>query len=310
MSENPKISILLPVYNYPDLRPTIDSILSQTFSNFELLICDDGSTPKIDNIEYIDKRIKFYWNEHNLGLGGTLNKLLSNSNNSSKYFSTIEQDDIYRPYFVEQSISFLDNHDDYGMVSGLSEFWDGENVTYQFPGLLAKGNDYPDGKDMFLLNYLHQIKVAQTCMVVRKNIHKDKKLNFSTKYHSLSVDWDYILRFSLVSKIKGLNSIFVRQDRKRDRTSLTKDDFLANNTAKVLLKDFYLEFPHIIKKKDYKYALSTQLYTELGNLSFFSRMRSLLFQIIPLDPDRKRILNRLKKEIFHLIHLFINKEPV
>ncbi len=310
MYDNPIISVLLPVYNYPDLRPTIDSILSQSFSNFELLICDDGSESKIDDSVYVDERIKFYHNEHNIGLGGTLNKLLSCSDNGSKYFSTIEQDDIYRPYFLEKSISFLENHNDYGMVSGISEFWDGENVTYKFPGLLAKGHDYPNGKDMFLLNYLHQIKVAQTCMVVKKNIHQINNLHFSTKYHSLSVDWDYILRFSLVSKIKGLHTTFVRQDRKKNRSSLTKNDFLANNTAKKLLRDFYIKFPHIIKQYHYKYALSTQLYTELGNLSFFSRMRSFFFQIIPLDPDKKRIFNRLKKEICYLANTFMNKEKI
>ena len=300
----PDISVLLPLYNPVDVGPTIQSILNQSHKNFELLICDDAPNEKDFNLKFKDKRIKIYKNEKNIGLGGTLNRLLTLSNHESKYFSTIEQDDIYKPDFLSECIAFLDNNEEYGLVSGVSEFWDGDKVTYRFPGMIFQGYDYPQGEAMFLLNYREQIKVAQTCMVVRKSIHFQNNLTFSTKYHSLSVDWDYIMRFSLVSIMKGLNKTFVIQDRRLDRSSLTTKSDLVSKTARKLLLDFFQEFPHIINLTHYKYALATQYYRELGNYHFFDRMRLIFSEIMFLDPDKKRIIKRIIKELKKPIRIF------
>ena len=293
----PNISVLLPVYNYQNLSPTINSILSQSYNNFELLICDDGSTKRIKPPKINDKRIKYFRNKKNIGLGGTLNYLLTLTSKTSLYFCTIEQDDIYKSYYLENCYSFLNNNKNYGLVSGISEFWNGNKVTYRFPGILASGREYPIGREMFLINFLEQIKVAQTCMLVRKSVHINNNLNFSTKYPSLSMDWDYILRFSLISRIKGLHKTFVIQDRRVNRSSLTTKTVLMSLTARRLLRDFYDEFPKIITKRHYKYALATQLYRELGNYHFLSRIKFILFNIILLDPDKKRLIKRIKKEL-------------
>ena len=231
-TNEPLVSVLLPVYNFPNIEKTVNSILKQSYNNLELLICDDGSKikPVLDN--YSDKRIKYFKNKINIGLGPTLNRLIKLSDKSSKYFVTVEQDDHYKTYFIKESIFFLERNLDFGMVSGLSEFWDGERVTYMFPGMIAQGNDYPFFKEMFLLNYRKQIKVTQTCMVVRKDIHMKNNLIFSSNYKSLSVDWDYVLRFSLKSKIKGINKVFVRQDRRINRNSLTKKYLFSWNYGK------------------------------------------------------------------------------
>ncbi|MFL2983036.1 MAG: glycosyltransferase family 2 protein [Candidatus Neomarinimicrobiota bacterium] len=159
---------LLPVYNCHNLIPTLESILNQEYQNFELLICDDGSKKNFLNLEIQDKRVKIYKNEKNIGLGGTLNRLLTLSDKRSKYFSTIEQDDIYKPEFLGDCVTFLNNNANFGLVSGISEFWDGHKIAYRFPGILHQGIEYPFGKKMFLINYMEQIKVAQTCMLVRK----------------------------------------------------------------------------------------------------------------------------------------------
>ena len=301
MVNKPLVSVLLPVYNFPNIGKTVNSILSQTYKNIEFLICDDGSEKKLAYENFNDNRIKYFSNKSNKGLGATLNKLMGLSDKSSKYFITIEQDDLYKHHFIKDCIIFLEKNSDFGMVSGLSEFWDGKRVTYIFPGIIAHGYDYPLYKKMFLFNYRKQIKVTQTCMVVRKNIHLENNMMFSTKYKNLSVDWDYILRFSLKSKIKGINKVFVRQDRRDNRSSLTKKHFLAGNTVRTLLKDFYSEFPNIITRKDYQYALATQYYNELGHLQFLSRITHLICFIFPLDPDHNRSITRLKKEIKDVI---------
>ena len=83
-----------------------------------------------------------------------------------------EQDDFYYENRLALQVDFLDKNPDYGLVSGIAEFWSGEekNSTL-FPGLLVNNKQYPtDYKEMFLLNYKEQVKVVNTAMMFRKNM--------------------------------------------------------------------------------------------------------------------------------------------
>jgi len=153
---------------------------------------------------------------------------------------------------------------------------------------------------------MRQIKVSHTCMVVKKKVHENNRLIFSKKYPSLSVDWDYILRFSLVSKIGGIHYPLVTKDRTASRTSLTTKTKLKNKVSRQLLIDFYNEFSNIIKPSHYRYALATQLYIEMGSKRFFSRIFFLFNYIFPLDPNSKRKIKRLRKELNKLFRFFYN----
>ena len=86
--QNPLASVILPVYNGQEtVLLTIQSIIDQSFSNFELLVCDDASTDQSKDIlsKVNEPRITIYHNKSNLGLGGTLNKLISLTNKNSGY---------------------------------------------------------------------------------------------------------------------------------------------------------------------------------------------------------------------------------
>ena len=72
MTESPKVSVVIPLYNREKyVRSAVDSILSQTFSDFELLVIDDGSTDGSIAVvqSYSDPRIRFVRNNTNLGVG-------------------------------------------------------------------------------------------------------------------------------------------------------------------------------------------------------------------------------------------------
>ena len=77
----PRVSVLMPVYNTrPEhLREAVDSILTQTFTDFELLILNDGSTdPQVEEVvtSYSDPRVVYAVNERNLGISGSRNRLM------------------------------------------------------------------------------------------------------------------------------------------------------------------------------------------------------------------------------------------
>ena len=109
--KQPCLSIGLPIYNGEQFLPeTLDSILAQTFTDFELIICDNGSTDNTPKIcqEYAerDRRIRYYWNEKNIGAAPNYNRVFELS--KGKYFKWSAHDDLIAPEFLEKCISLLE----------------------------------------------------------------------------------------------------------------------------------------------------------------------------------------------------------
>ncbi|MDQ3393238.1 MAG: glycosyltransferase [Bacteroidota bacterium] len=176
------ISIILPIYNgEKTLLNTLKSLQNQTVQKFELIACIDGTNDGSEQIlrDQNDVKIKIIKNKQNLGLGRTLNRLISHCSPETEYIAIAEQDDYYIPERLALQMDVLDTHPKVGLVTGVAEHYDGKNSTY-FPGLLAKGNSYPtDPIEMLKLNFREQIKVVQTCMMFRKSVHQDNGLYFT-----------------------------------------------------------------------------------------------------------------------------------
>ena len=107
----PLISIGLPVYNGENfLKEALDSILAQTFTDFELIISDNASTDKTEEIcrEYAakDKRIRYYRNEYNLGAANNYNRVFKLS--SGKYFKWAAHDDVCAPDYLKKCVTLLE----------------------------------------------------------------------------------------------------------------------------------------------------------------------------------------------------------
>jgi glycosyltransferase involved in cell wall biosynthesis len=104
----PLISVLMPVYNAElFLNESIESVLNQTFKNFEFIIIDDGSTDRsIDIIRsYSDPRIKFFQNQKNIGTIATLCKGIDLC--QAKYIARLDHDDICYPNRLERQYEFI-----------------------------------------------------------------------------------------------------------------------------------------------------------------------------------------------------------
>jgi len=111
--KSPRISIGLPVYNGADyLKDAIESILTQTFGDFELIISDNASTDETEKICRLyasrDKRIRYYRNQKNLGLAKNYNRVVELARCS--YFKWAAADDLIAPEFLAACIEVLDNN--------------------------------------------------------------------------------------------------------------------------------------------------------------------------------------------------------
>ena len=112
MNSPPKISVLMSVYNdEKTLERSIESILKQTFKNFELLINDDSSTDDsfkiIKNCSNIDNRIKIFQNENNTGLTKSLNKLIRQS--SGEFIARQDSDDTSHIERFQKQINVIES---------------------------------------------------------------------------------------------------------------------------------------------------------------------------------------------------------
>lgn len=116
-NKDPKVTVLMPVYNGEKyLREAIDSILNQTFTDFEFLIVDDGSTDNSVEIinSYQDSRINLVKNDKNEGLVYSLNRGLSLA--KGEYIARMDCDDISLPERLKKQIDFLDSNSEIAVV--------------------------------------------------------------------------------------------------------------------------------------------------------------------------------------------------
>ena len=114
----PQVTVLMPVYNgLAYLKPAIESVLSQTFTDFEFLIVDDASTDESVKCirSYDDPRIRLVINESNLGQAGSLNEGLQLA--LGTYIARLDQDDVCLPERLEKQTAFLDGRPDVAIVS-------------------------------------------------------------------------------------------------------------------------------------------------------------------------------------------------
>lgn len=127
---SPRVSILMPVFNVaPFLREAMDSILNQTYQDFELIVLNDCSPDNSEEIldSFSDSRIVRYLGEENVGLANVLNIGLKMA--KGEFIARMDSDDISLPMRLEKQVSYLDAHPEVDLVSaGMQRFGDSERI--------------------------------------------------------------------------------------------------------------------------------------------------------------------------------------
>lgn len=129
----PKVSVLVPLFHTePEhFRAMVDSVLAQTFTDFELLLLNDS--PEDASLRemvalYDDPRIRFEENEKNLGISAARNRLIDMAR--GEYLAILDHDDIAFPDRLEKEVAYLDEHPEVGVVSGATVVLPGEKVDH------------------------------------------------------------------------------------------------------------------------------------------------------------------------------------
>jgi glycosyltransferase involved in cell wall biosynthesis len=119
----PAVSVVLPVYNCPRyVGEAIESILAQSFADFELIMIDDGSTDETPSVlrRYSDPRIRLVRQE-NRGLAATLNRGIELA--KGRYIARQDQDDISYPERFAKQAAYLDRHPSCALVGTWADIW-------------------------------------------------------------------------------------------------------------------------------------------------------------------------------------------
>lgn len=180
-----KISVIMGIYNCEKyLDDAIKCILNQTYSDWELIMCDDGSsdqTYKIaKNYEYIfPHRIKVLKNKMNMGLNYTLNRCLKEA--KGEYIARMDGDDLCSTKRFEKEVEVLENRKDISIVSTQMEYFD-ENGVWG----ICRYKEYPNKKD-----FLRGSQFCHAACMVRKEAF-DKVNGYTVDKRLLRVE-DYHL---------------------------------------------------------------------------------------------------------------------
>lgn len=197
----PKVTVLMPVYNGEKyLREAIESILNQTFTDFEFLIINDGSTDNsVEIIEsYDDPRIRLVHNESNLKLVATLNKGLELSR--GEYIARMDCDDISLSKRLERQAGFMDRNPAVGISSawiklfgaGYSEIW-----------------RYPADDASIKARLIFESVIMHPAVIIRKEVLTKHSLYYNSNA-SHAEDYDLWVRCVKYTRFANIDDVLLK----------------------------------------------------------------------------------------------------
>ena len=240
LSSTPKVSVLTPIYNTnpQHLRECIESILAQTFTDFEFIILNDSPDNKeVEKIvkSYKDKRIKYYKNKENIGISNSRNKLIDLS--KGEYLAIFDHDDISLPERLQKEVEILDKHKEIGAVSGwVLEFIDNSN-KYKIKKL-------PNGNTDINTN-LSAGKSANshTASMLRKSVLIDNNIRYESQF-SPCEDFMLFLKLIPYTHFYNIQDVIVKYRLHPNNTVKTQSNKLIN-THMLCLNYSQKEYPYL-----------------------------------------------------------------
>lgn len=206
----PKVSVLIPVYNTLEehLQLCIESILNQSFKDFELIIVNDGSTePQVERIvkSFDDARIRYYLNDENMGISKTRNYLIDLA--QSEYLAIMDHDDFSAPDRLEKQVAFLDTHPEYGVVSARQKT--------MHSGSISK---HPTDDENIRMLMMEGCPMIHSCTMLRKSVLDDHKIRYEEEF-TPAEDYALYCRLMSYTKLHNLESILLHYRYHADNTS-------------------------------------------------------------------------------------------
>ena len=286
-SNNPIVTVLMPVYNGEKyLKETIESILNQTFRDFEFLIIDDGSKDQTEEIisSFIDERIHFVKNSENLKIISTLNKGLSIA--KGKYIARMDADDISSLNRLEKQVEFLNKNNSVGLVGS----------DYESFGTINKSIHYPSSYEELKFSALFYNPFCHPSVMIRKEIIVKNNLSFNPDF--LHVE-DYKLWTELLihTDCQNLPEVLISYRTHPNQISKVHEELQKLNVLKVQ-KDYLKNAGFNLSDEEIELLVSTSTSTSTSSvfgsvfgLSYLRSVEKLISQNNDLQFFSKQIVS-------------------
>lgn len=196
----PKISVIMPAYNAEKyIREAIDSILAQTYTDFEFIIIDDASTDATASIveSYTDERIRFFRNDNNMGVANTLNRGLDLA--VGEYIARMDSDDISLPERFAKQVEFMDTHPDVAVCgSGIEIF-----------GAMSGRRTFSESSEQLKVDLLFSSCFAHPSVIMRASVVGPNALHYDSAFSKME-DYDLWCRIAEEHKLASIPDILLK----------------------------------------------------------------------------------------------------
>ncbi len=241
------VSIITSVYNCESyISEMIESILNQTYTDWELIIFDDASTDNTSKniLKYHDSRIKCYRNEENEGLTVNLNKALKKSNGA--YIARIDGDDVAYPERLEKQLSFMEQHPDI-VLSGawMKCFGESSGVCKVSPQ-----------HDVLKIGMIFNTVMMHPTFIFRRELFTEKKIKYNEKLR-YSQDYDFAYRASCIGRISNVSEFLLKyrvHNKQISRKKYQEAKENANITRRKILHDIGIQLTTEAEKVWFRYC--------------------------------------------------------
>jgi len=230
---SPFISVLMPAYNAEKyIGEAIESVLNQIFTDFELLIINDGSTDRTEKIilSYNDNRIRYIKNEKNIGVSATRNKGIELA--KGKYCALLDADDIALPQRFKKQVDFLETHTDHVLCGSWA-------YLINSKGKKTGRIKFIDNDNLLKISYLFSNALINPSVMLRTEILK--KIKFRQEFLAAG-DFDLFLRIvDSGLKIANIPEFLVKY-RWHDTNISVKNETMQFEKKNELLKPYVEKF--------------------------------------------------------------------
>lgn len=201
----PKITVLMSTYNRaPFLPHSINSILKQTFTDFEFIIINDGSPDETDKILRLfaakDKRIRVITNEQNKGLIYSLNLGLDKAR--GKYIARMDDDDIALPQRLEKQYAFMEQNPDFAVVASWIGRPDGKGVWH------FQKETNPEALKVQL--YLNSVPISHPASFLRRDFLNKNNIRYDPIYKAAEDRKFWLDIFDANGKMGNIPEVLLR----------------------------------------------------------------------------------------------------
>ncbi|MDR2955101.1 MAG: glycosyltransferase [Prevotella sp.] len=251
----PKVSVLMPVYNAERfLDKAIGSIISQTFTDWELILINDGSTDNSEAVinRFEDERIYYIKNPENQGLIKTLNKGIDYCH--GRYIARMDADDISQPHRLQEQVDFLEYHPDHIMCGTNAIVIDNEDKATGKIRNLTENN-------LLQINLLFSPPFVHPSMMIRREILQDNRYDEAYKHVE---DYELWCRIARLGKIANIGKDLLQYRWHDSNVSVLNNEIQDKLKDKVIENQIETLGLHPTNEELYYHKITFRLY-QLGN---------------------------------------------